>query len=184
MAIDRAVLSGKVALVTGASSGLGRHFARVLAQAGAKVGLAARRTDALIALAEEISGQGGEAAVVRLDVTDSGSISAAVAATTSALGPFVIVLSITAVMTFVKAPPVGGFLDDYEQAALARGVDVPAFEEAQGVTPEEWVQKETSDVSTQGGVGAIVLVVVYVATVLRGSRSQRARRAAPQRTSA
>ena len=52
------------------------------------------------------------------------------------------------------------------------------------VTPEEWVQKETSDVSTQGGVGAIVLVVVYVATVLRGSRSQRARRAAPQRTSA
>ena len=93
MTIDRAVLSGKVALVTGASSGLGRHFARVLAQAGAQVGLAARRTDALVALADEISGEGGEAAVVRLDVTDSQSISAAVAATASALGPIDILVN-------------------------------------------------------------------------------------------
>jgi hypothetical protein len=97
--------------------------------------------------------------------------------------PFVVVLIVTAAMTFLKAPPVGGFLDDYEEAALARGVDVPAFEEAQGVTPQEWVEKETSDVRSQGAVGAIVLAIVYVATVLRGSRSRKAPQAAP-RTSA
>jgi hypothetical protein len=96
--------------------------------------------------------------------------------------PFVIVLSVTAVMTFLAAPPVGGFLDDYEQAALARGVDVPAFEEAQGTTPQEWVEKETGDVRSQGAVGAIVLVVIYVATVLRGSRPRRQSQAAAART--
>ncbi len=93
MTIDRAMLSGKVALVTGASSGLGRHFARVLAQAGAKVGLAARRTDALVTLADEISSQGGQAAVARLDVADSQSISAAVEAIASALGPIDILVN-------------------------------------------------------------------------------------------
>jgi hypothetical protein len=98
--------------------------------------------------------------------------------------PFVVVLFVTAAMTFLKAPPVGGFLDDYEQAALARGVDVPAFEEARGTTPAEWVEKQTGDVRTQGAVGAIVLIIVYAATVLRGSRSGRARQAAAQRTSA
>jgi hypothetical protein len=98
--------------------------------------------------------------------------------------PFVIVLAITAAMTFVGAPPVGGFLDDYEQASLARGVDVPAFEEAQGTTPEEWVEHQTSDVRTQGAVGALVLVIIYTATVLRGSRSHRAQRATAPRASA
>jgi hypothetical protein len=98
--------------------------------------------------------------------------------------PFVIVLAITAAMTFVGAPPVGGFLDDYEQAALARGVDVPAFEEAQGTTPEDWVEHQTSDVRTQGAVGALVLVIVYTATVLRGSQSHRAQRATAPRASA
>jgi hypothetical protein len=97
--------------------------------------------------------------------------------------PFVIVLFVTAAMTFVAAPPVGDFLDDYERAALARGVDVPAFEEAQGVTPQEWVEKETSDVRTQGAVGAIVLLIIYVATVLRGSRARKPSQAAAARTS-
>jgi hypothetical protein len=82
-------------------------------------------------------------------------------------GPFCVVLLITAAMTFVEAPPVRGFLDDYEQAALARGVDVPPFEEAQGTTEQEWVEHKTNDVKTQGAVGAIVLLIVYVATVLR-----------------
>jgi NAD(P)-dependent dehydrogenase (short-subunit alcohol dehydrogenase family) len=79
-------LTGKVALVTGASSGLGRHFAEVLAQAGARVALAARRTDALRAAADAISATGGTAAIARMDVTDAASIVAAVDEIESALG--------------------------------------------------------------------------------------------------
>lgn len=55
-------LSNKVALVTGASSGLGRHFANTLAKHGVKVGLGARRIGALQALADEIRAGGGSAA--------------------------------------------------------------------------------------------------------------------------
>ena len=68
------LLHGKVALVTGASSGFGRHFASVLAQAGAKVVLAARRTDRIQAACDEIIASGGEAVAVTMDVTDSASV--------------------------------------------------------------------------------------------------------------
>lgn len=71
------LLDGKVALVTGASSGFGLHFAQVLAQAGAKVVLGARRKDRLESACEAIREQGGEAMAVSLDVTDSASVSAA-----------------------------------------------------------------------------------------------------------
>jgi NAD(P)-dependent dehydrogenase (short-subunit alcohol dehydrogenase family) len=70
-------LEGKRALVTGASSGLGRHFAQVLAGAGAEVIVAARRTEALRGLVDEIVSAGGQASAVRLDVTDAASIAAA-----------------------------------------------------------------------------------------------------------
>lgn len=86
-------LSGKVALVTGASGGLGRHFASVLARAGAQVGLAARRVDALESLAAEISHAGGKAAVAQLDVTDGDSVSVAVASIERALGPIGILVN-------------------------------------------------------------------------------------------
>jgi NAD(P)-dependent dehydrogenase (short-subunit alcohol dehydrogenase family) len=79
-------LAGKVALITGASSGFGRHFAKVLAREGAKVGLAARRVDALRSLAQEIRSGGGVAAVAQLDVVDVASISPAVAAIERELG--------------------------------------------------------------------------------------------------
>lgn len=71
-------LSGKVALVTGASSGLGRRFARVLADNGAHVILASRREDRLKELRAEIEAAGGAASVVPMDVTDIDSISRAV----------------------------------------------------------------------------------------------------------
>ena len=71
------LLSGKVALVTGASSGLGRHFALLLARHGADVVVAARRTDALAALADEIGALGRKAHVVPLDVRDAASVEAA-----------------------------------------------------------------------------------------------------------
>ena len=70
-------LEGKVALVTGASSGFGSHFAPVLAQAGARVVLAARRTDLIQEEADKIIANGGEALAVTMDVTDSGSVAAA-----------------------------------------------------------------------------------------------------------
>ncbi|MEO7242867.1 MAG: SDR family oxidoreductase [Variovorax sp.] len=71
-------LSGRVAFITGASGGLGAQFARILAQAGAAVVLASRRLEKLKELRASIEGEGGEAHVVELDVTDANSISAAV----------------------------------------------------------------------------------------------------------
>ncbi|MEZ5909543.1 MAG: glucose 1-dehydrogenase [Hyphomicrobiaceae bacterium] len=80
-------LTSKVALVTGASSGLGRHFAGVLARAGASVVLAARRRDRLEALATSIREQGGRATAVEMDVTDPASVTSAFDAAEAALGP-------------------------------------------------------------------------------------------------
>ena len=73
-------LSGKTALVTGASSGLGEHFARCLGAAGASVVLAARRAERLAALQAELAGRGIAASAVDLDVTSADSIAAALEA--------------------------------------------------------------------------------------------------------
>ena len=70
-------LTGRTALVTGASSGLGAHFARTLAAAGARVVVTARRTERLQALVEELHGQGREALAVPMDVTDADSVNRA-----------------------------------------------------------------------------------------------------------
>lgn len=80
-------LHGRRVLVTGASSGLGRHFARMLAREGAAVALAARSTDRLADAAAEIRGLGGKAVAVALDVTDAASVREAVARTEADLGP-------------------------------------------------------------------------------------------------
>ncbi len=69
-------VDGKRALVTGASSGFGAHFAQLLSAAGAEVILAARRTDKLQALREEIERTGGKASVVALDVSSKESVTA------------------------------------------------------------------------------------------------------------
>ena len=71
-------LSNQVALVTGASSGLGYRFSKVLAKCGAKVALSARRVEKLESLAEEIKSDGGECMVVPIDMVDRASIRAAV----------------------------------------------------------------------------------------------------------
>lgn len=70
-------LRGKTALITGASGGLGWHFARTLAAAGARTILAARRLDRLVRLEEEIEAAGGDALVTELDVTDAASVESA-----------------------------------------------------------------------------------------------------------
>ena len=80
-------LSDQVALVTGASSGIGRHLALLLAAAGAKVALAARRSDLLTEVTREIEAEGGIAVPIVLDVTNPNSVAAAVAEAETALGP-------------------------------------------------------------------------------------------------
>jgi NAD(P)-dependent dehydrogenase (short-subunit alcohol dehydrogenase family) len=87
------VLKNKVALVTGASSGLGRQFALTLARAGAKVALAARRAERLEDLAEEIAGFDGRAMPVSCDVTDLASITHAVDTAEKELGPISILIN-------------------------------------------------------------------------------------------
>ncbi|QFU77842.1 SDR family oxidoreductase [Halioglobus maricola] len=72
-------LEGKVALVTGASSGLGAHFAKILAAAGATVVAAARRQEKLETLVADITAAGGQAAAVGMDVTDAASVTEGIA---------------------------------------------------------------------------------------------------------
>ena len=86
-------LSGEVALVTGASSGLGWRFAQVLAAHGAKVVLAARRTDRLEQLKSDIEAAGGEAVAVELDVSRHGQISQAFDAAEQAFGTVTILFN-------------------------------------------------------------------------------------------
>jgi NAD(P)-dependent dehydrogenase (short-subunit alcohol dehydrogenase family) len=69
-------VQGKVALVTGATSGLGEHFARMLAARGARVVLAGRRAERLEAVAGEIRKSGGDARPMPLDVTDANAVEA------------------------------------------------------------------------------------------------------------
>ena len=86
-------LSGQVALVTGASSGLGRRFAQVLAAHGAKVVLAARSTDKLEALKNEIEAGGGRALAVGLDVSDAAQVAAAFDAAEAAFGTVTVLVN-------------------------------------------------------------------------------------------
>ncbi len=86
-------LAGRIALVTGASSGIGAHLAQSLAAAGADIVLAARRIERLESLQNDIEAQGRRALSVRLDVTDRASVEAAVEAAEAKLGPVDILIN-------------------------------------------------------------------------------------------
>jgi NAD(P)-dependent dehydrogenase (short-subunit alcohol dehydrogenase family) len=86
-------LSGRTALVTGASQGLGRRFAKTLAGHGAAVGLAARQLDKLAELEREIAADGGRVASVALDVTNRNSIERAIGTIEDALGPIDVLIN-------------------------------------------------------------------------------------------
>jgi NAD(P)-dependent dehydrogenase (short-subunit alcohol dehydrogenase family) len=79
-------LKGQVALVTGASAGLGVRFAKVLAQCGAKVAITARRMEKLEALAKDIRAEGGEVLPLQLDVTQADQLLDVVGKAEAALG--------------------------------------------------------------------------------------------------
>ena len=86
-------LTGQVALVTGASSGLGERFARVLAACGASVAVVARRQDQLDRLVLEIEAEGGRAAAYPLDVRDTAAIPAVVERIAADFGPITILVN-------------------------------------------------------------------------------------------
>ena len=101
------LLAGKTALVTGASSGLGAHFAKTLAAAGANVVLAARRVERLEALADDIRQAGGTAEAVRLDVTSTEGVASAFDSAEAAFGTTTIVINnagIPSSSRFVEMP--------------------------------------------------------------------------------
>lgn len=99
MSTDPFDLSGRVALVTGASSGLGRHFALTLAKAGVKVALAARREGRLEETVQLIESGGGKAMAVALDVTDPEAVIPAFDKAEDALGHISIVVTAAGVAT-------------------------------------------------------------------------------------
>ena len=86
-------LRGRVAFVTGATSGLGRHFAGVLAKAGAAVAISGRREDRLQTLRSEIEAAGGKCMAIALDVTQAGQIAPAFDKAESGLGPIDILVN-------------------------------------------------------------------------------------------
>lgn len=86
-------LDGHTALVTGANGGLGSHFAEVLARAGAKVAIAARRVDSLREVEQRIVAAGGRVSKVALDVKRRESVTAAFDEAASALGPVSVVVN-------------------------------------------------------------------------------------------
>jgi NADP-dependent 3-hydroxy acid dehydrogenase YdfG len=110
-------ITGKVALITGASSGIGAATALKLAAAGAKVGIAARRAEKLESIKSEISAAGGEALVIRMDVVDPSSVEAGVKTLVDAFGSIDIVVNNAGLMPLSD-------VDQLKTAEWHRMVDV------------------------------------------------------------
>ncbi|MCC5668187.1 SDR family NAD(P)-dependent oxidoreductase [Nostoc sp. CHAB 5784] len=106
-------LNGKVALITGASSGIGEATAIALAAEGAKIALAARRVEKLEALAKQITDQGGQALVIIADVTDDAQIQEMVEKTQSHFGGVDILINNAGVM--LVGPVEGADIGDWQR---------------------------------------------------------------------
>jgi NADP-dependent 3-hydroxy acid dehydrogenase YdfG len=106
-------LSGRVAAITGASSGIGEATAETLAHAGAAVSLAARRTDRIDALAERINGEGGRALAIETDVADEQQANAFITRTKDELGRLDILVNNAGVM--LLGPVVGAPTEEWRR---------------------------------------------------------------------
>lgn len=142
-------LSGRTVLVTGASSGLGAHFALAAARAGASVALAARRADRLGKIKESIENEGGKAAAIEMDVADEASVAAGFDAAQEQLG--------------VVSSVIANAGMNYPSSAL--GIPITQFDQVidvnlRGVfiTAREAAKRLIADGSSEKGHGRIVLV--------------------------
>ena len=134
---NSADLTGRVALVTGASSGLGARFAEVLAAQGAAVVLAARRHDRLEALAAQIRSAGGRALAVQMDATDADSLVAAVAAGEAAFGTIDILVNNAGMPDAQRAHKMSTALIDQVLGVNLRGPWILACEVARRLIAAE-----------------------------------------------
>jgi NAD(P)-dependent dehydrogenase (short-subunit alcohol dehydrogenase family) len=161
-------LSGRVALVTGASSGLGTQFAKTLAKAGAGVVLAARRVERLKSLRAEIEAEGGDAHVVGLDVTDPASIRAAVAHAETEMGGIDILVNNSGVSTTQKLVDVQPADFDHVFDTNTRGAFFVAQEVAKrmiarsrGTAPGTFTGGRIVNVASMAGLRVLSQIGVY-----------------------
>lgn len=126
-------LQGRTVLITGASSGLGRRFAQVLAGGGAKLAVAARRTDRLGALVNELKAAGTEAVAVAMDVADEKSIIAGFDAAEAALGPVNAVIANAGMNSRALAADISAEEFDAVFSVNTRGVFLTAREAARRI---------------------------------------------------
>jgi NAD(P)-dependent dehydrogenase (short-subunit alcohol dehydrogenase family) len=161
-------LSGRVALVTGASSGLGAQFAKTLAMAGAGVVLAGRRVERLKALRAEIQAEGGDAHVVTLDVTDHDSIKAAVAHAETEAGTLDILVNNSGVSTTQKLTDVSEEDYDYVFDTNVKGAFFVAQEvgkrmlaRAKGAAPGTFTGGRIVNIASVAGLRAQGQIGVY-----------------------
>ena len=161
-------LSGRVALVTGASSGLGAQFARTLAGAGAAVVLAGRRVGRLKTLRAEIEGAGGDAHVVGLDVTDCASIRSAVAHAETEVGSIDILINnagVSAAQKLVDVMPEDyDFLFDTNTRGaffVAQEVGKRMLARASGAAPGTWTGGRIVNIASMAGLRVFGQLGVY-----------------------
>ena len=161
-------LSGRVAFVTGASSGLGAQFAKTLAAAGAGVVLAARRLERLKSLRAEIESLGGVAHVVELDVTDHDSIRAAVAHAETEMGAIDILVNNSGVGLTGKLTDVKPDDFDYVMGVNAKGAFFVAQEVAKrmiarskGEMPGTFTGGRIVNVASMAGLRVFPQIGVY-----------------------
>ena len=161
-------LSGRVALVTGASSGLGTQFAKTLAKAGAAVVLASRRIDKLKELRVEIEAEGGSAHVVALDVTDTVSIKSAVAHAETEVGPIDILINNSGVSTTQRITDVTE--DDYDfifntntrgSFFVAQEVGKRMLARAKGAAPGTYTGGRIVNIASMAGLKVLPQIGVY-----------------------
>lgn len=161
-------LSGRVAFITGASSGLGAQFARTLAGAGAAVVLASRRVDKLKELRASITGEGGDAHVVELDVTDHDSIKSAVAHAETEVGSIDILINNSGVSTTQRLQEVSPADYDFMFNTNVRGAFFVAQEvgkrmlaRAKGAAPGNYTGGRIVNIASMAGLRVLPQIGVY-----------------------